>query len=180
LFLWYIIGVILCLIISCEYYAFKTGVPTVTSFPSVRKKMVELIVKEASQRKNKPLTLLDLGSGTGKLALEIAKALPETNVIGIEISLIPYFISNLRRIVWRVKNVSFQRKDFWACDVSQVDIVTVYINDHIRERMGQKLKAELPSGAFVLSNETHLPGWTPIKIFETGLLKLKILAYRQA
>jgi len=179
--LWYIIGFVLLLIASCEYYAFKTGVPTVTSFPSARKKMIALLVAEAVQHKgDAPFTILDLGSGTGKLTLEIGRALPEAMVIGLEISLVPFLLSRLRKFVWRVKNVTYKRADFWTYDLSGTDAVTLYINGTIRERMGAKLKEGLPSGAFIVSNETHLPDWTPVEIHETGLLKLKLVVYRQA
>jgi len=179
---WYGLGIILCLIASCEYYTWKTGVPTVTSLPSARKKMIELLAKEAAQHKaaDRPFIVLDLGSGTGKLALEIGKALPSAQVTGLEISLVPYLISRLRCVLWRVKNVTFKREDFWPYLLADVDAVAIYMNGNIRERMAQKLQAELPPGAMVISNETHLTGsWTPVEVHEVGLLHLKVVVYRQ-
>ena len=183
--LWYVIGFILVLIASCEFYALKTGVPTVTSNPSARRKMIELLKEEAALRtRERPFTILDLGSGTGKLALEIGRALPSARVVGLEISLVPYLLSLLRQriwgLFWATANVAYKREDFWPYDLSGVDAVVIFINGNIRERMAAKLKAALPSGALVISNETHLPDWTPLATHTVGLLKLKVVVYRQA
>ncbi len=182
--LWFLIGVVLFLIATCELYTLKTGVPTVTSLPSIRKKMVAILKKEEARRgAQRPLTILDLGSGTGKLTLEIGRALPAAHVTGLEISITPFLISKIRRwlwrILWRVTNVDYKREDFWLYDLSSVDVVVLYINGAIRDRMAEKLKKELPSGALIISNETHLPNWEPIKTQSAGLLKLKIVTYRQ-
>lgn len=177
---WYALAVILILIASCEIYTFKTGVPTVTSFPSSRKKMIEILKGEwARHEKESSFTILDLGSGTGKLVLEIAKALPSARVIGIEISLTPFLFSLFRKRLWGAGNADFKREDFWSYDLSGVDAIVLYINAKIRERMAKKLEKELPVGALVISNETHLPGWTPLETHDAGFLKLKVVVYRK-
>lgn len=177
---WYLLAVALILIGLCEYYAFKVGIPTVTSYPSVRRKMIELLQKEVEQYRGVgPFTIYDLGSGTGKLALEIATALPSTRVVGVELSIVPYVIAQFRRFVRRVPNLVFKRVNFWSYDVSDAQAVTLYINARTRERMAQKLMAELPSGVLVLMNETHLPDWEPLTTYSVGLLKVKVVVYRK-
>jgi len=178
---WYAFGLILCLIVVCEYYAFKTGVPTVTSTPAVRRKMIELLKKEAARRRqDKPFTILDLGSGTGKLTLEIAKALPQARITGIEISIIPFWLSKIRKWFWRDKRVTYKRENFWAYDLAGVDAVVIYMTAKIRDRMAVKLKEDLPKGALIIINETHLPDWKPVEVHEVGLFKVKVVAYRQS
>lgn len=173
---YYILAVFLFLVVMCEFYTLRTGVPTITSLPAVRKKMIEILKAEGASK------ILDLGAGTGKLGLEIGRALPDVSVSGVELSIVPYYLSRLRAIIWGacfgVKNVAFKRADFWPYDVSDVDAVVVYINAHIRDRMAQKLKDELSKGTLVMSNETHLEGWTPIATHEVGLLKTKLVVYR--
>lgn len=172
----------MALVLWCEFYAFKTGVPTVTSFPSVRRKMIALLREEsarhANEKRPRPFTILDLGSGTGKLTLEIGRALPKARIVGVELSIVPFYLSCLRRFLWRIPNVAYRREDFWKYDLSAIDAVTVYMNGNIRSRMAEKLK-ELPAGVLVISNETHLPGWTPIEIFSVGLFKVKVVVYRR-
>ncbi|MGE0108305.1 MAG: trans-aconitate 2-methyltransferase [Bdellovibrionales bacterium] len=172
LIIYCIVVVFLGLVVLCELYTLRTGVPTITSLPSVRKKMIQILKDEGARK------ILDLGSGTGKLCLEIGHAIPEASVTGVELSLVPSLLSKIRRLLWGAKNVAFERANFWPYDVSDVDAVIVYINDHIRQRMAEKLKAELPKGTLVLSNETHLEGWTPLATHEIGLLKTKLVVYR--
>ncbi len=179
--LWYVFGFVLLLIISCEYHAFKTGVPTLTSTPAVRRKMLELLKKEAAHRgQGKPFTILDLGSGTGKLTLDIAKALPKAHITGIEISIIPFWLSKIRKELWRDKRVAYKREDFWSYDLAGVDAVVIYMTAKIRDRMAVKLREDLPKGALIIINETHLPDWTPVEIHEVGMFKVKTVVYRQA
>ena len=178
MFIWVGLGVVLFLVATCEVYAIKTGVPTVTSWPSVRKKMIELLRDESAARQ-KPLAILDLGSGTGKLDLEIGRALPDAHVTGVEISIAPYVLSHLRRLLWRVRNVTFRRLDFWGHDISGYDAVVIYMTAKIRDRMAEKLQRELKPGALILINETHLPNRTPEAVFEVGVMKVKVVAYRQ-
>ncbi len=175
-----VVGFVLFLVATCEYYALRTGVPTVTSTPAIRKKMIEILKQEASSRKSgKRFTILDLGSGTGKLTLEIGRALPDAQITGLEVSIAPFLISLLRRKLWGVQNVVYKRENFWPYDLKGVDAVTVYMTGKIRERMAKKLKDDLPPGALVISNETYLPGWEPVAVHKTGLLKLDVVVYRK-
>lgn len=178
---WIVIGVVLLCIAICEYYFCKTGVPTVTSFPAARRKMIALLVEEATkqQQAGKPFTIIDMGSGNGKLAQEIARALPHSHVVGFEISIVPYFLSLLRLWIGRDKNLSFLRQDFWAAEIGHADAVVVFMAEKIRDKMAQKLKADLKPGTFVVVNEIYLPGWTPQAEFTEGLFKLKVIAYRK-
>lgn len=175
---WSFVGVALVLIGACEISSFFSGVPTVTSVPSIRRKMIEILKREAAERGG-TMKIVDLGSGTGKLALQIGKALPSATVLGFEISPVPYFFSRVRKALWRVPNVTFKREDFWAFDTAPLDAVTLYMNANIRQRMADKLKKELRPGALVISNETYMPGWEPVETYRVGLFKVALVVYRQ-
>lgn len=184
-FLYILFACLLVFIAIQELYTFKTGVPTVTSFPSIRRKMVAILKEEISQHSHKKdFEILDLGSGIGQLCHEIARALPETKVTGVEYSLPPYWLSRVRAFLWRytkgIKNVSFKRDDFWCYDASHADAVVLYINDNARTKMAAKLKKELRTGTLIISNETYLPDWEPIAVHKVSFLKLKVVVYRQS
>lgn len=179
--LWYLFGLILVLIGVCEIYAYKTGVPTVTSTPAVRKKMREILEAESAKHKSdKPFEILDLGSGTGKLTLEIGRDLPQASITGIEISIVPYILSLVRKFFWRNKNVTYKRENFWPYDISNVNAITIYMTAKIQERMEKKLRAELPTGTLIILNETHLPGWDPIETHTVGVFNVKVVVYRKS
>ena len=58
--------------------------------------MVALLKKEVVARgateQTKPFVIYDLGSGSGTLARRIAKEIPQSRVVGIELSFIPYYL----------------------------------------------------------------------------------------
>jgi methylase of polypeptide subunit release factors len=181
LLLWYALGVILCLTLICEFYALKTGVPTVASFPSARRKIVEILKNEAAKKsQSKNFTIIDLGSGNGQLARQAAKALPDARVLGIEISFVPWAFSVLRQRLFGPENLEYIRKDFWPYDISTADAIIVYVTENIFDRLGQKLENELKPAAIVVANDTNLRGgWIPEETRDTGFLKLKVFVYRK-
>lgn len=178
---WYVLAGVFCVFLSCEYYAFKTGVPTIVSFPSARRAMIEILKKTvADQPKKRPFTVVDLGSGGGQLTWKIARAIPEARVVGIEISYFPWLRSVLRQRLLGPSNLAYKRADFWSYDCGEADAVVTYLTENIIERVGVKLRKELRPGAFVIANDTALRGdWQPIEAVDTGFLKLKIFVYRQ-
>ena len=57
-------------------------------------------------------TILELGSGWGTLAFALGKRYPNCQVIGYEISTIPYLLSLLLQRITKQKNVTFKKKNF--------------------------------------------------------------------
>lgn len=179
--IWYILLFIFFLVALTEWFTFRTGVPTIASFPPSRRKMIEVLTQHSNaHNETTPFTIIDLGSGNGQLANKIARALPKAKVTGIEISFVPWVISTLRQLVFGPRNLKFLRVDFWPYDCSKTDAVVVYLTGQIMERVSQKLRAELKPGALVITNEIPLQGdWEAKEIIETGLFNMKIYVYQQ-
>jgi len=182
---WYplILLLIFCLFLSCEYYAYKTGVPTIASFPSARRKIIEILQKDFAARAPaaRSYTIVDLGSGGGQLSWHIARALPRAQVIGIEISWIPWLRSVLRQRLRGPSNLQYQRVDFWSYDCATADAVVTYLTENIIARVSKKLRRELKPGALVAANDVALRGdWQPIDSIPTGFLKMQVFVYRQS
>jgi SAM-dependent methyltransferase len=148
--------------LSYVYYDFKTGVPTFPTMPAVREKIARLLQDELARRPERAsFTVIDLGSGSGQMTEYLAATLPGAQIIGIEISFIPWLRSVLRQR-WRggPKNLTYRRLDFWAYDIGKADVVIVYQLYTILERVSAKLRDELPSGAVILANTFALaPPW---------------------
>ena len=169
--------VILIAFLSTEYYAFKTGVPTIASFPSARRKVLEVLQKHMGAQ---TCTILDLGSGNGQLANKIARSFPTATVMGIEISLVPWLFSVLRQRLFGPANLTFLRMNFWTYDCSTTDIIIIFLTENIIDRVSTKLQQELKEGALIIANDTALRGkWAPIDTLNTGLFNMKIFVYRQ-
>lgn len=176
-----VLAVILLIAVVGEFYTLKTGVPTVASFPSARRKIIEILKKEAdSYPDGHKFTVIDLGSGAGQLCTKIASALPQARVIGIELSFVPWLRSVIYQRLLGIKNLEFQRIDFWSYDCSKIDVVVMFLTSNILERLSYKLRNELKAGAFIVANDEALQGdWHPIDIQSTGFLNLKVYVYRQ-
>lgn len=182
MWIWGVLAAVAVLVASCEYFAWRTGVPTLASFPAARCAIVD-ILNEGFARGDLPrgATVLDLGSGNGQLAWRIAKAFPEASVVGVELSWAPWAISVLRQRLTGLKNLRFVRADFWTYDISRVDAAITYLTENVIEKVGDKLKRELKTGALILANDTALRGgWKPVQERETGLFGMKVYVYRKA
>jgi len=168
--------------LSYEYFERQTGVPTWPTMPAVRRRMVAMLKKEAAARPaERPFVVYDLGSGSGQLGWQIARAMPEAKVIGIELSFIPFWRSVLRQKLFGPANVEYRRVDFWPYDVSGASAVVTYLPGKIMERVGEKLRAELKPGTLILANVFYLrAGWEPVETLTMPWpFRTKLFVYRQ-
>ena len=164
-----------------EYYERKTGVPVFPTMPAVRKKIISLLQEDCAARPSLPSVIYDLGSGSGQLTWRIARALPQSRVVGIELSYIPWLRSVLRQRLFGPKNLSYKRLDFWPCDISDASAIVTYLPGKIMERVGEKLRKELKTGTLVIANGFALrAGWEPQETFVVRVpFKMKVFVYRQ-
>jgi len=176
-----ILILILCFVFCLQYYAFRTGVPTVASSSSSRRKIAEILRKEAAANPSgRSYKIIDLGSGNGQVSRRIAREIPAAQVTGIEISLIPWLYSEARRRLVGYANLEYKRIDFWPYDCSGVDAVVVFLAGKAMDRVSHKLRAELKPGALVLSNSICLRGdWEPDAVESVGFPDFKVYIYRQ-
>lgn len=181
MWIWYILGAVIALVALCEVSTWKTGVPTLASFPPARW-TIHKILREAFERGDLPrdVSILDLGSGNGQLAASLARAFPDSRVTGIEISWVPWALSVLRQRLLGLKNLDFARGDFWPYECARFGVVVTYLTGNVIEKVGEKLRRELKSGAWVIANDTALRGdWVPFATRATGLFGMKVYVYRQ-
>jgi SAM-dependent methyltransferase len=123
--------------------------------------------------------IFDLGSGLGTLAISLARHFPKSEIIGVESSPIPYWISRIVRFLLRIKNLSFTRQDILQPSLSNASAVVVYLHRAGIRNLKPKLEQELKPGAWVLSNTFAFPDWKPVKVVNTGdFNNTKIYVYR--
>ncbi len=108
----------------------------------------------------------DLGCGDGRLV--IAAARRGAHAVGYEVSLIPYALAQVRRFVSGQSNrAHIVLKDFWRADLSDADVVYVFLMEKIYDKLQAKLEQELKPGAKVVVYVWPLPGWEPCVVDET-------------
>lgn len=171
----YVMARILLLLLIWNAYilVFNKGVPNIRTAPAIRRKIIEQLKEHfrSSPQKNKPYKIVDMGSGNGSFAREIAREFPDAEVIGLEWSRLALAQSRLFQKILGPSNIKFKRQDFYKYDLSDTDAVVMYLTIYDMARMGKKLKEELKSGAFVSCNRFRLKeGWQPKKIFEIDTL----------
>lgn len=136
--------------------AFVTGGPFVPS----SKKSVSAMIKLAHITPGQ--TIMDIGSGDGRVLFESAKH--GAYAIGIELN--PYLVhySRIRAFLGQYKGtVRVLWGNLWKTNLSQADVVFVYLIPWKMDTLAAKLKKELKPGSLVVSNSFIFPGWKVLR-----------------
>jgi SAM-dependent methyltransferase len=183
--IWYLMAVFLAILIpvwlSYEYYQTKTGVAVFPTMAPMRRKIIEVLKKEVATSETRPFAVIDLGSGSGQLTWHLARQLPETRVVGVELSYVPWLRSVLRQRLFGPKNLRYVRADFFTQDLTQYDGVITYLIGRAMRPLSGKLRKELKPGALILASTFPLhDDWVPFETFDVRVpMKVKLFAYRQ-
>lgn len=135
--------------------------PFVTSPQRAVDKMLEMANLKAGE------TLYDLGCGDGRILIAAAKSY-HVKAVGIEISerLVKTAEDNVRSdgLEGQVKII---HGDFMKADLSNADVVTLYLMTAANEKLRPDLEKYLKKDARVVSYDYPIPGWTPVNQEET-------------
>jgi len=106
----------------------------------------------------------DLGCGDGRVAIMAAQEFG-ARAIGVEMreDLAKQAMGKVNELGLddRVKIV---QGDMFKIDLSQADVITLYLTTSANDKVKPKLEAELKPGARVVSHDYEILGWRPIKI----------------
>jgi spermidine synthase len=117
--------------------------------------------------------VIDLGAGDGKVLIELVKKYDVRQAVGVEIN--PLLVWRSRKNIKRAgltNKIEIKRQSFWKIDFSQYDVVFLYGTTYIMQKLEEKLKKEMKSGAQFVSNYFKLPNLKPSKS------KNKVYLYR--
>jgi len=108
--------------------------------------------------------LYDLGSGDGRTVIMAAKDFGAKSV-GVELreDLVKRALSNIQELGLEKKAQIFQN-DIFKVDLSQADVVFLYLTTSANEKIKPKLEEELKPGARIVSHDYEILGWKPSKI----------------
>jgi predicted RNA methylase len=108
--------------------------------------------------------LYDLGSGDGRAVIMAAKDFGAKSV-GVELreDLVKRALSNIHELGLEKKAQIFQN-DIFKVDLSQADVVFLYLTTSANEKVKPKLETELKPGARIVSHDYEVLGWKPHKI----------------
>jgi len=129
--------------------------PYVPTPPSIVARMLEL-----AQVKPDDL-VVDLGSGDGRLVIAAAKIYGARGLgFEIDMSLIREAEEGARA-AGVADRVRFEARDLFAADLSQAEVLTLYLLPATNEKLKPKILAEMRPGTRVVAHQFDLGDWTP-------------------
>jgi SAM-dependent methyltransferase len=102
--------------------------------------------------------LVDIGCGDGRV-LRAARKRYGVRCLGFEVNPIAFLKASL--LTLGRDGIDIRFRNFWNADLRQADVVSCYLFPDVMRRLGEKLNAELPAGARVISFNFPIPGWKP-------------------
>ncbi len=150
---------------------FVSIAPFVQTPLEVAKKMIELSQIKSGQ------ALYDLGCGDGRLIILAAKDIgAKTTGIELREDLVERARTEIKRLNLEDK-VKVIQGNFFDVNISEADVITLYLTSSANERLRPKLETELKPGARVVSHDFKVPGWKPSAVYDE-LLGHTIYSYR--
>uniref|UniRef100_G1R9Z7 Adenine nucleotide translocase lysine methyltransferase n=1 Tax=Nomascus leucogenys TaxID=61853 RepID=G1R9Z7_NOMLE len=119
--------------------------------------------------RGRPGKTVDLGSGDGRIVLA-AHRCGLRPAVGYELN--PWLVALARLHAWRAGcagSVCYRRKDLWKVSLRDCRNVSVFLAPSVLSLLEDKLRAELPAGARVVSGRFPLPTWQPVAVLGEGL-----------
>jgi hypothetical protein len=125
---------------------FRTQVPYYPSGPWVWDEVARLLPQQ------RPVCLVDIGSGIGGLVLSLARRRPESTFVGIELAPLPWLVSRLRARL-AGSSARFVRGDYEHLDFANYDAVFAYLSPAAMSALWHKAAREMRPGAMLFSYE---------------------------
>jgi 2-polyprenyl-3-methyl-5-hydroxy-6-metoxy-1,4-benzoquinol methylase len=123
-----------------------TGVPAMSANAAEAADVIALL-KQARVRED--AVIYDLGSGWGALVVALARAFPNAQIRGIEMSPLPYCVAWLR--TRHRPNVSIQWGNFYARKLGDADAITCYLMIKPMPKLAAFLDRALKAGTPVVA-----------------------------
>lgn len=125
---------------------FRTQVPY---YPSGRRVWDEVARQLPPDR---PLRIVDIGSGLGGLVLDLARRRPDCELSGIELAPLPWLASSLRARATGSR-ARFLRGDYESLNFGNYDVVFAYLSPAAMGGLWRKAEAEMRPGSVLVSYE---------------------------
>lgn len=169
-----LIGIALLAAISIFLTTMKTGI---SPSPSSQK-VFRAIAAAAEDSGTGPV--MDLGSGWGTLAAGLAAKYPHRQVIGYELSLVPWLCSLVRKHVSRLDNLTLYRRDFLKADLSEASVLTCYLFPGGMAALKDKLERDNIHNVLIISSTFALADSEPAKVIKVkDIYSTPVYLYRR-
>ena len=132
--------------------------PFVPSPNAVVEAMLDLAALEDGE------TLIDLGAGDGRLLVRAVER-KEVRAVGYELHEERFAALQMRIANHRAAaRLTVHRQDVRTADVSQANVVTMYLLPNSNRDLRDKLRSEMRPGTLVISHDFDMPDWQAEKV----------------
>ncbi len=138
----------------------RMGAPPMPSNTQERAAVVALVERRAIELA-RPIRVLEAGAGWGGLALAIARAQPDFQLLAVEGSVLPAGICRLRALVHHLLGgamIDVRWGDFLRADYVDVDVVVAFLGPEPTTRLAEHL-AQLPDPPQLVSVGFAVRSW---------------------
>ena len=153
-----VIGLALLALISIVFTSLQVGI---SPMPSSRKAQQAII---SAIPQNTEDLIFDLGSGWGNVIFPLAQSFPLATIRGIEISLIPWAVSQIRASLSGPSNLNIERGNFQDISLESAEVVVCYLFPEGMTSLEAKFQKELKPNTLIISNTFRLAGWEPEEV----------------
>ncbi len=107
----------------------------------------------------------DLGSGDGRMVVAAVRDFKAKKAVGIEMrgDLVNKALTEIRRLNLEGR-IEIIHGDILKVNISEADVVTLYLTPEGNKMLRPKLEDELKPKARVVSSDYKISGWKPIKV----------------
>jgi len=127
-------------------------------FISTDKITIKKILEKAKLREG--TIIYELGCGRARFLRTVEKSFPKTKLIGIENLSSLYFINKLR-LKLQGSRIKLLKKDFFAVNLKNADLIYCYLNNSTMRKLGEKFKEECRPGTQIVSRSFPIPQFKP-------------------
>ena len=106
------------------------------------------------------LTVYDLGCGDAHFLKRCVQK-GAKKCVGYELSPMAYLTASIKTLM---KPIKIRFGDFFKADISEADVVYIYLVKTVLAKLSPKLKSEAKAGCIIITVGSSLSDWTPEKI----------------
>lgn len=152
-----ILLIILLIFVYSFAYASWRAAPWIPAHNSDMQRLCTLAEISPGQK------VYELGCGDARFICAAAEQ--GANVIGFEISLLPYLLAQVRRMYQKNKKaIHIRFRNFWSTSLRDADIIYFWLTPRVHSKLRIKLENELRSGTKVICYVWPMEGWEPAHI----------------
>ncbi len=133
------------------------GVPFVPTSTAIAKSMIDLVDWTEVRH------VVDLGAGDGRLLASVKKRHESVRVTGYELSPVVWMLGIIRMAITR-NGVRLHLQSLFRADLTDVDVVFLYLFPSIMDKLQAKLDRELRPGTIVVAQTFGFPQKIPQKV----------------